>query len=147
MGLVYKNIIAAIDGSQEAKWAFNKAVEMAKRNNAVLHLVHILDTHIRTYPGAETASIKKTAEHFGIELMEKYKKLAQEQGLEHVDTILEFGSPKVEITKNIAKRVKADLIVCGAEGLHALERLIIGSVAESITRTANCDVLVVRMKK
>lgn len=32
----------------------------------------------------------------------------------------------------------------GATGLNAVERLLIGSVTEYVTRTAACDVLVVR---
>ncbi len=32
----------------------------------------------------------------------------------------------------------------GATGLNAVERLLIGSVTEYVTRTAVCDVLVVR---
>ncbi|RZI04731.1 universal stress protein, partial [Staphylococcus condimenti] len=34
--LTYKHILIAVDGSQEAEWAFNKAVEVAKRNDAKL---------------------------------------------------------------------------------------------------------------
>ncbi|HHQ0107144.1 TPA: universal stress protein, partial [Listeria monocytogenes] len=38
----------------------------------------------------------------------------------------------------------ADLIMCGATGLNAVERLLIGSVSEYIIRHSPCDVLVVR---
>ena len=44
MGLEYKNILVAIDGSQEAEWAFKKAIDIAKRNNAKLLLAHVIDT-------------------------------------------------------------------------------------------------------
>ncbi|MBO8441671.1 MAG: universal stress protein, partial [Firmicutes bacterium] len=37
-----------------------------------------------------------------------------------------------------------DLIMIGATGLNAVERILIGSVTEYVTRTAQCDVLVVR---
>ncbi|WP_143464497.1 universal stress protein, partial [Lactobacillus taiwanensis] len=37
-----------------------------------------------------------------------------------------------------------DLIILGATGLNAVERLLIGSITEYVTRTAACDVLVVR---
>ncbi|QED46539.1 universal stress protein [Cytobacillus dafuensis] len=144
MNLTYKNIIVAIDGSEEAEWAFKKAVEITKRNDAELHLVHILE--IRTYP-SDAASIKQRAEKRGIELLDRFKKMALEQGLQKVDTIVEFGSPKVTITKKVAPKIEADLIICGATGLYAVERLLIGSVSENITRSANCDVLVIRTQK
>lgn len=144
MGLTYRNIIVAVDGSEEAEWAFKKSIEITKRNNAELHLVHILE--LRSYP-ADAESIKTRAEKYGNELLAKYKQMALEQGLENVDTILEIGSPKVTITKKVAKKIKADLIICGATGLYAVERLFIGSVSENITRSANCDVLIVRTQK
>ena len=37
-----------------------------------------------------------------------------------------------------------DLIMLGATGLNAVERLFIGSVSEYVIRNANCDVLIVR---
>ncbi|MBS4191920.1 universal stress protein [Bacillus sp. FJAT-49705] len=144
MNLTYKNIIVAIDGSEEAEWAFKKAVEISKRNDAELHLVHIIE--LRTYP-SDAASIKQRAEKRGTELLDRYKKMASEQGLQKVDKVIEFGSPKVTITKKIAPKIVADLIICGATGLYAVERLLIGSVSENITRSANCDVLVVRTQK
>ncbi|RKJ47427.1 universal stress protein, partial [Butyricicoccus sp. 1XD8-22] len=46
--------------------------------------------------------------------------------------------------KELSNVVEADLIVCGATGLNAVERFLIGSVSEAIVRSAKCDVLVVR---
>ena len=44
----------------------------------------------------------------------------------------------------VLKEKTADLIMIGATGLNAVERILIGSVTEFVTRTAICDVLVVR---
>jgi nucleotide-binding universal stress UspA family protein len=43
MGLKYQNILVAIDGSTEADRAFKKGIEIAKRNDATLVLVHVID--------------------------------------------------------------------------------------------------------
>ena len=40
----YNNILVAIDGSYEAEMAFHKAIEVAKRNQATLHVLHVIDT-------------------------------------------------------------------------------------------------------
>ncbi len=40
----YQHILVAIDGSYEAELAFKKAVAVAKRNQAELILIHIVDT-------------------------------------------------------------------------------------------------------
>jgi len=76
--------------------------------------------------------------------MENYKKEAHDAGVTDVDYVVDYGSPKVKIPKDIAKKYDIDLIMCGATGLNAVERFLIGSVSEHITRYARCDVLVVR---
>ena len=65
----------------------------------------------------------------------------------NVETRLEFGPPKLLIPKNLANELDVDLIMCGASGLNAVERFMIGSVSEAIVRHAPCDVLVVRTEE
>lgn len=140
----YKNILVAIDGSKEAEAAFKKGVEIAKRNEATLHLVNIIDSRI--YAALEAYNFteeEKRAEEFATSLLEGYKE-AETAGVKKVNIIVEYGSPKTTITGEIAKKVDADLIICGATGLNAVERFLIGSISSSIVRTADCDVLVVR---
>lgn len=147
MGLTYKNILVAVDGSKEAAWAFKKAIEISKRNNAKLVLSHIID--LRTFATVEAydRTIAERADRFATELLESYKKQAIEAGVSEVQIDIEFGSPKVKIAKDVAKKFNVDLIICGATGLNAVERILIGSVSEHIVRYATCDVLIVRTEK
>ncbi|MBB3907059.1 universal stress protein [Anoxybacteroides rupiense] len=147
MTMTYKTIVVAVDGSQEAEWAFKKAIQIAKRNEASLILTHIIDIRAFAAVEAHSQSVVERSEQYAKELLENYKQQALEAGIEHVIVDIEFGSPKVKIAKNIAPKHKADLIICGATGLNAVERLLIGSVSEHITRYAKCDVLVVRTEK
>jgi nucleotide-binding universal stress UspA family protein len=147
MGLTYNRVLVAVDGSQEAEWAFNKSVEISKRNHATLIISHIVDT--RTYATVEVydRTIAQRSEEYATQLVSEYKNRAQQEGLQNVETVIEYGSPKVKIAKDLAPRYKVDLIICGATGLNAVERFFIGSVSEHITRYAKCDVLVVRTQK
>lgn len=43
MNMAYRNILVAVDGSVEAEWAFKKAVNSAKKNNAYLIVCHVID--------------------------------------------------------------------------------------------------------
>jgi nucleotide-binding universal stress UspA family protein len=147
MTMTYKTIVVAVDGSQEAEWAFKKAIQIAKRNEASLILTHIIDIRAFAAVEAHSQSVVERSEQYAKELLESYKQQALEAGIEHVVVDIEFGSPKVKIAKDIAPKHKADLIICGATGLNAVERLLIGSVSEHITRYAKCDVLVVRTEK
>ncbi|GAM16478.1 MULTISPECIES: universal stress protein [Bacillaceae] len=147
MALYYKNILVAVDGSKQAAWAFKKAIEIAKRNDASLVMTHIID--LRTFATVEAydRTISERATQFATELMESYKQQALEAGIKDVDYDIDYGSPKVKIAKDVAKKYNADLIICGATGMNAVERFFIGSVSEHITRYASCDVLVVRTDK
>ncbi|KRM97543.1 universal stress protein UspA [Liquorilactobacillus aquaticus DSM 21051] len=142
----YKNILVPVDGSKEAELAFKKAVQVAKRNGpeTKLHLIHVVDTrafqNISSFDTAMVEQITDTAR----KTIEGYVAEAKEAGLENTDYSIEYGAPKVIIAKEVPEEENVDLIMIGATGLNAVERLLIGSVTEYVTRTAACDVLVVR---
>lgn len=145
--LMYKHILIAVDGSHEAEWAFNKAVAVAKRNDAKLTIMNVIDS--RTYTSFEVydANFTEKSKSFAEKLLDGYRKVAEEEGLTHVETKLEFGSPKSIIPKKATEDGDIDSIMCGTSGLNAVERFIVGSVSEAIVRHAECDVLVVRTEQ
>ncbi|TYS19749.1 universal stress protein [Rossellomorea vietnamensis] len=144
MTLKYKNILVAVDGSKEAEWAFTKSIDIALRNEAKISILHVIDARSFATVESYEQSVGDRADQYAKELIESYKEQAHQAGVTNVDTLIEYGSPKVIIPKDGAEKVSADLIVCGATGLSAMERFLIGSVSEHITRSAKCDVLVVR---
>ncbi|QOR65835.1 universal stress protein [Cytobacillus suaedae] len=147
MSLTYRKILVAVDGSKESDWAFKKAIEISKRNNASLVITHIIDTRSFATVEAYDRSIALRAEKFAKELVEDYKKQAEKEDVKNLYTVIEYGSPKVKIAKEIAPKHEIDLIICGGSGLNAVERFLIGSVSENITRSATCDVLIVKSEK
>lgn len=147
MTLTYKKILVAVDGSEEADRAFKKAIEISKRNDAQIVLGHVIDTRNFSSIEAYDLTIRDRTESFANELTEKYKAEAAEAGIKDLTIEIEIGNPKVKIAKDMAKKHQADLIICGATGLNAIERFMLGSVTEHITRYAKCDVLVVRTDK
>jgi nucleotide-binding universal stress UspA family protein len=143
---VYKQILAAVDGSSEAEWAFRKSVEIAKRNNAVLNLIHVVDLRTYTTITKRVPDLDDRVFDEGRELLSRYKNEALAAGVSEVHEFIASGSPNSVISREYAKRVKADLIVCGAKGLNAVEHFLLGSVSQHIVRSSPCDVLVVRGK-
>lgn len=144
MTLAYKHILVAVDGSDEAEWAFKKATGIAKRNAAALNLIFVVDTRSFTGVKLHEPDIEEQAYDYGKELLDSYKQEAQANGVLEVHTFLIPGSPKKVISRDTAKKVEADLIVCGASGMNAFERYLMGSVSLHIVRNSSCDVLVVR---
>lgn len=144
MTMKYNKIVIAVDGSKASEHAFDKAVKIGLRNNASLVLAHIVDS--RTFATAEAydRSLSERAEKYAKDLLGEYEENAREAGIQHIEYVIKYGSPKVVIAKDIAPEVEADLIIVGATGLNAVERFLIGSVSESVARYAKCDVLIVR---
>ena len=140
----YSKILVPVDGSNEARLAFEKAIEVAKRNRAQVLIAHIIDTRVLQTPTGFEGNFNEEIQRQTENLFQEYRRYAQEHDFNDIDFVLEYGSPKVYISKNIPKDYQIDLIMMGATGLNAVERLFIGSVSEYVIRNASCDVLVVR---
>ena len=137
----YKNILVAIDGSYESELAFEKGVSVALRN---LLLTHVVDTRALQSVATFDAYIYEKLEQEAHSVLDDYENQARERGLEKVRQIIEFGNPKPLLATEIPEREHVDLIMLGATGLNAFERLLIGSSSEYILRHAKVDLLVVR---
>jgi nucleotide-binding universal stress UspA family protein len=56
-----------------------------------------------------------------------------------------LGSPAELLVRDAAEH-QSELIVVGARGLGAVERIVLGSVSESVLRHAGCPVLIARRR-
>ncbi|GAB6092456.1 universal stress protein [Furfurilactobacillus curtus] len=145
MAQQYKRILVPIDGSREAELAFKKAVAVTQRNgdDAQLHLLHVVDTrafqNISSFDTTMVEQVTETAK----KTLDKYAAEAKAADIQ-CEYSIEYGAPKSIIAQDVPKELGTDLIMIGATGLNAVERLLIGSVTEYVTRAAICDVLVVR---
>jgi len=145
----YQQIMVAIDGSKTAELAFKKAVNIVKRNEGELIVVHIIDTRsLQSFPQFDRQSASpnfmEQSTNAARNTLRDYKKWAKKQGLDDVKTIVKNGSPRRELTEVLPEEYDIDLLVLGATGLNAFERAFIGSVSQYVIRKASCDVLVVR---
>ena len=77
-------------------------------------------------------------------LMKEYEKRAKDAGVADVHIVIEMGNPKTLLARTIPDAEEVDLILVGATGLNAFERLLVGSSSEYILRHAKVDLLVVR---
>lgn len=141
----YQNIVVATDGSKEAELALHKSIDVALRNvGSTLHIIHVIDTGIATSYEMLFENMIELVQQHGEVLLNSSKLTAIEAGVANVNTILTKGVPKITLSKRLSDIVEADLIICGATGLNAVEQIFIGSNTEAIVRHAKCDVLIVR---
>ena len=146
MDKIYHNILVAVDGSEESNIAFERAINLAKKDGASLLVAHVLDTRRIVPVDHYDYKLARVALDYAKDLLNEYKQKAEEAGVT-IETILEDGSPKTKITGEIAPKHNIDLIVAGATGLNKFERFLIGSVSTAIASHAKCDVLLVRNER
>ena len=123
----YQNIMVAVDGSHEAELAFEKGVNVALRNNSRLTIAHVIDTRALQSVSTFDAEVYEELQEDAKKLMDQYAEKAKEAGVANVVTVVEMGNPKTLLATDIPEEQKVDLIMVGATGLNAFERLLVGS--------------------
>ena len=153
MAQEYKRVLVAIDGSKGADAALRTAIEVAKRNDHThLDVLRVLDLNSLEYGGAGIAldgqkiyEIEQANEGYMLKLKDK---IVAEYNLDadRVSVHLRFGNPKAVITQDFQPEYGNDLIVVGSTGKNFVQRMIVGSVASYVIRTAKCDVLMAKVR-
>ena len=139
-----RRVLVPVDFSDTAKHALAYGADIAKNFGAELELLHVYQLPMVTLPdGAVLASaeyISRLTASIQTEL-DRLAATAKELGVSVKTKLLE-GAPHECIVKT-ATDGKADMIVIGTHGRTGLTRLLLGSVAERVVRTAECPVLTV----
>ena len=138
---MYSKILYATDFDEVGIHAAHKAAQLAKENNATLHLVHVVEPiPAYAYPGFAGFAEIEVSIHDQAE--KSLNDIAEKLGVDGVHRHLVTGSTKHEVL-HLAKELGADLIVTGSHGKHGIA-LLLGSTATAILHGAECDVLIVR---
>ena len=149
---MYKQILVAVDGSETSNLALREAIKLAKDQKAKLRLIHVVDeTPAYLMMDAEApylvADLQKALQTVGQKVLSTCADVVREAGIE-ADTTLKtakaIGQRIYEEIEEEATRWPADLIVIGTHGRRGFRRLILGSVAEGVTRIATKPVLLIR---
>lgn len=142
----YTKILVAVDGSKQAEWAFHNAVSIAKRNEgAKLYIASIIDSTL-AISASPNSKIFEDYHNKIKSFAEAYANYAKEAGLENVETLVEYGSPKVVLSETLVNEHDIDLTVCASSGLTGFKRFLLGSVSEAIVRFSKSDVIVIKEK-
>jgi nucleotide-binding universal stress UspA family protein len=147
MGSFPTRILLAIDGSEEAELAAQKAVDLADKIDSELYVVHVAQLPNFLMGGRDTMGydgmLYERIERESRELLRKLTWRVKVSGGTVAGAYLRMGAVDLEIV-GLAKELGADLIVIGCRGRHGIRRIIEGSVSDAVIRHAPCPVLVVR---
>lgn len=146
---MYKKILVAIDDSETSRCALGEAIHIARNYGAKLCILHIVD---ETLMGLHHRTITTTLnlDHARQALCAAGEALlgaAKEQagGVEVETRLIEDRDKRIsQAIVEAAEAWRADLLVAGTHGRRGLQLLIIGSVAEQLSRLATMSLLLVR---
>jgi nucleotide-binding universal stress UspA family protein len=142
---VPQTVVVALDGSPGAAHVFSSALGvMRSLPSATLHILHVFRSsrfdHARPgVPLTPASAIEEAKE----EHLASFVRAARRQRRGEVVGHFMVGDPTTEVLRFCSDH-KADLLVIGTHDHHGLERLLLGSIAETLVRKAQCAVLVVR---
>ena len=142
----FKQLLVAVDFSDPSIRALQVAREMGTRLNSKLHIVHFVPMRVMDM-GME-GGVDFIEEMHQKELEEAKVKLENfvkdhTTTEDEVEQHLRSGEPAAEVNP-MAIELSADMIIIGTHGRTGLKHLLLGSVAESILRSADVPVLCVR---
>lgn len=142
-----KNILVPTDFSDCSRAAEDIGLEIAKKANAEIHFLHIINTPVTwvDLPLEKEALFPETKAEIGHAKNELnlLVKRAEKMGLK-VKTFLPFDKGRIEIDQHI-KYHKHDFVVMGSHGTKGL-REITGSNTQKVVRYSNAPVLVIKKK-
>lgn len=145
---MYKKILCPVDGSQTSNCGMNEAIRIAKDQNAELRFIHVLDLYFPILDASGDLNIifiDDVLRRNGKQVLKKAEEAAYKAGVMTDSKGIEAMSSRVsEFIIAEAEEWSADLIVMGTHGLRGIERLVLGSDAETVIRTSPVPVLLVR---
>ena len=138
---MFKTIVLALDGSENAKRGIPIAIELAKVGDGKIVIAHVEE---------RMATKGRAALHADEdEIQADLRALVNDLESESIDATIEMGdvmaggSGVAHAIADIAEKANADLIVTGTRGHSPIEGLLVGSVTQRLLHIAKQPLLVV----
>jgi nucleotide-binding universal stress UspA family protein len=143
---IMSKILVPTDFSQKSEYAVKLAARMGEKTNCEVYLLHMVElpSGIVDMGAGSNFSIPESMMYLRkvkeklIDLKKQF--FSEECRVRHA---IRFQEP-YEGIKSYAKKIDADLIIMGSQGLSDFEEMIIGSNTEKVVRTSDIPVIVVK---
>lgn len=143
--ITLKNILVPSDFSECSGQAMRYGLELARKFDATLHLVHVVQ---------DPATQPWATEGFAMPLLEVTEEWLKEAETRLTASVPEADRSRVRVSSLLgavypevlryAQDEAIDLIVMGTHGRGGVSHLLLGSIAEKMVRRSPCPVLTVR---
>lgn len=139
-----KTILVPTDFTEFGDAAVAYAADLATKLGATLHLLHVVTFPAFGVPELGLAHANAIVQQSILEAQNALDKAAEllRDRVDLAPVRIEVGNAREAIDR-VAAEIGADMIVLGTHGRRGFSRFFLGSVAESVVRTAPCPVLTV----
>ena len=142
----FSKILVCVESSPCANKALIRACDLAKKSNAKLFLIYVVDNPTTGLNlGAsltDRGEFVKMFKDYGNKVLKDAVKLADQNGVK-AKSIMKEGNVAAEII-NFIKKEQIDLVAIGSRGLSRLPKYVLGSISNKIANYAPCQVLIVK---
>jgi len=149
---MFNKIMVATDLSDKSLEALRYAVDIAKKYDAEITLLHVVEEFLNKEEmrmlRVSVNNVKEVQKQRAVaakEILEDELERVGAKGINH-KLLLREGKPYKEIT-DTAEELGMDLLVITTAGRTNIEELLLGSTAEQIVHYSNVPVLTVRVDK
>jgi len=142
----FRNIVAAVDFSEQSREAVTQALRVAAQDEAVVHFLHVFTGSWGRYalvPDAWEVDESKAVQYRQALEQRLREFVGDTAGRQCRFTVVEASNHGHGIGE-YARRIHADLVVLGAKGRSNLSYVLLGSTVERLLREIPCSALVVR---
>ena len=140
--MAFKHILCPVDFSDYSQVAVDALPGLVDRDVGRITLLHVVEVPV-SYGGEFPAEFTRDLDQQAAKLLDRWAaQLATKVG--RVETKLRVGHPANQILDALDVDPSIDLVVIGSHGRSGIKRMLLGSVAEKVSRHAPCPVFLAR---
>jgi len=141
----FKRIVVPVDFSDSSQRALQFAADLSKPFGAELIVLYVVEPVLYVVPdysGAQSSALAQLARDQMQAARAELARIERRYARRRIKLRTQIGNGRpAQVIVDAAKQAKADLIVMATHGRSGVSRLVMGSVAERVVRTATCPVL------
>jgi nucleotide-binding universal stress UspA family protein len=135
-----KEILVAIDKSAMTKEVLKRAILIAKKKDAQLMIIYVIETSLLSLPFLNTVDENELKKDITWQIDE----LNKEAGVAY-HLFIEYGIPSQVIAYKV-KKIKSDLLIVGSHGKDDINNKHFGSTTLNLIQDTHIPVLIVKIE-
>ena len=141
-----RNILVPHDLSEGAGEALDYACELARKFGATIHLLNVIGIPALGVPELGVALTSTVIDQLVRDNQTALERIADtKRGQVMIGQLMLRTGDARDLINQVAQELPADLIVMSTHGRRGVSRALLGSVSETVVRSAPCPVLTVRL--